>query len=99
MAHKMLSPSTYSCDLCKLTHGAFGQKQAWHQFLKDTSLEFAFLHRDEFEQQQPKQKEYPLIFKVENDNWSQWLGPADIAKLTSEQALIQLIRMMEVERA
>jgi hypothetical protein len=50
-AHKILSPATYNCNLCKLTHGALSEKKIWTQFRKEleavgTKLEF--LHKNEF---------------------------------------------------
>jgi hypothetical protein len=50
-AHKILSPATYNCNLCKLTHGELSEKKIWTQFRKElealgTKLEF--LHKNEF---------------------------------------------------
>ena len=48
IAHKVLSPKTYSCNLCALTHGHFKIKQDWVEFLEQIDAELEFLHRDEF---------------------------------------------------
>ena len=47
--HKFISPSTYQCALCALTHGAFGMKKDWQVFLAELNAEFEFVHRDEIE--------------------------------------------------
>ncbi|WP_241234677.1 hypothetical protein [Nonlabens ponticola] len=31
-AHKIISPSTYQCKLCELTHGAFTEHDEWSRF-------------------------------------------------------------------
>ena len=46
--HKYLRPDTYSCNLCRITHGAIGPKQAWKDFLEECGRPVHFLHRDEF---------------------------------------------------
>ena len=48
MAHKALSPDTYNCQLCKLTHGHFGMREQWKGYLESLDAELVFLHRDEF---------------------------------------------------
>ena len=67
-AHKLLSPSTYSCSLCALTYHTFGEKILWKKFRKECSLEMDFLHRDELENRTPNQKfELPVIlFEVDS---------------------------------
>ncbi len=47
--HKYLRPETYSCNLCRITHGAIGPKQAWKDFLKACGRPVRFLHRDEYD--------------------------------------------------
>ena len=47
--HKWVSPSTYSCRLCQLTHGGLGSRKAWKEFLKNCDRPVVFLYRDAFE--------------------------------------------------
>ena len=46
--HKMLSPQTYLCNLCAVTHGPFGMKAAWRRFIDSLGVEVVFLHRDQY---------------------------------------------------
>lgn len=48
MAHKIVSPSTYECSLCSITHGAFTMRARWKEFLKQFPRKPRELHRDEF---------------------------------------------------
>lgn len=48
MAHKLLSPGTYNCQLCMLTHGHFGMRDQWHEYLQTLGVNHEFLHKDEF---------------------------------------------------
>jgi hypothetical protein len=46
-AHKVFSPDTYACNLCKVTYGWMTEKQAWRAFVETLPVEVDFLHRDE----------------------------------------------------
>jgi len=46
-AHKLLSPDTYSCNLCSISHGSFGMKKEWKEFLHSIEYPLEFLHRNE----------------------------------------------------
>lgn len=48
-AHKIISPGTYGCNLCKLTHGNLSMKRAWKEFLDSLPQEKIFLHKDQLE--------------------------------------------------
>jgi hypothetical protein len=46
-AHKIFSPRTYACNLCALTHTAFGMRAEWKSFLEGLGAPLEFLHADE----------------------------------------------------
>ena len=47
VAHKIFSPDTYACNLCALTHTAFGMRGEWKRFLEGLGRPLEFLHADE----------------------------------------------------
>ena len=47
VAHKIFSPDTYACNLCALTHTAFGMRGEWKRFLEGLGVPLEFLHADE----------------------------------------------------
>ena len=61
-AHKLLSPATYSCNLCTLTYGNFIVKQEWKSFTESLSIKAVFFHKDEFEKQYKIQSPLPAVF-------------------------------------
>ena len=68
VAHKIFSPQTYQCNLCAITHGNFGMKNEWRQFLDGLNVPFEFLHADELKDKyQIEGVELPAIFTKEND--------------------------------
>jgi len=81
-AHKIISPSTYNCDLCTLTHGNWGETEVWKKFRKN-----------EFEKFYPEIKvEFPVILKVENnDETSIFMNAESLAKIKTIEDLISKI--------
>ena len=47
IAHKLLSPQTYACNLCAITHSAFAMNKAWKEYLAGLDADLEFLHADE----------------------------------------------------
>ena len=48
IAHKIISPNTYTCELCSLTHGVFSETIEWKNFRETSSLAMEFFHVNEF---------------------------------------------------
>lgn len=92
-AHKILSPSTYACNLCQLTHGVFGERDAWKEFKRTWPHPLEFYHRDEFEKIHPPHPPYPVVLKLDEENrLSGVLDAAEIGRLTRLQDLIEALR-------
>ena len=92
--HKIVSPSTYNCQLCALTYGNTGMRQQWRTFITNLRLESLFLHRDEFIKQYPLLKDTPLpcvLFEPKNDPHAIRVL-LDAETLNKQSTLDQLIR-------
>ncbi len=94
IAHKMLSPSTYSCNLCAISHGLLSEKKEWREFIEQLGVPVVFLHRDEFEQQYRDIKtSYPAILRHDGDNISVLIPNDAINRCKDIAALRQLIEI------
>lgn len=58
--HKTVSPDTYECDLCAITHGFFTMDKAWRAYLKALPMEAAFYHKPDFVEAFPAQRAMAL---------------------------------------
>jgi len=68
-AHKLLSPSTYSCNLCSISHSSFGMKKEWKEFLHSIKYQLEFLHRNELSKKYNITKiKLPAILIKENNS-------------------------------
>ena len=94
--HKWLSPETYDCDLCALTHDAFQENKAWRTFRESAEIPMCFHHRDEFEKTfrskwLPKY-DFPAVL-LESEHGLELMIAADELKAINEvDALIAVVK-------
>ena len=94
IGHKILSPATYSCNLCSITHGIFSEREAWKQYRLQSNHELEFLHKDEFENKYNYKQEltYPVILtENENGNLDVLVSTEEINRAQTIDELIQLL--------
>lgn len=95
-AHKIVSPDTYSCGLCKITHSVFKERKAWMRFRESAQLEMNFLYKDHFlEKYRSKwlsKYEYPIVLlESESDRLEVLLAAAAINEINNVDELIEVI--------
>ena len=90
--HKVMSPSTYECNLCRFTYGMTGMLKNWRKYLAGVKADKVFLHRSEFHKKYPNCDEaLPAIF-TENENAIQILVSAEeINACENLEELISLV--------
>lgn len=59
LAHKIISPDTYECNLCKITHGAFTENKKFKELKEKYNI--TLWHIDDYEKKYKKVSSYPLI--------------------------------------
>jgi hypothetical protein len=87
--HKAVSPSTYQCNLCKLTHDNFGMKKEWKSIINKIKYKKSFLYKDDFVEGYPDHRVFsaPAVF-VEEEGKLQELVTA--TELNSYQSIDEL---------
>lgn len=89
IAHKILSPDTYSCNLCALTHGHFKVREEWVRFLETLDADCDFLHRDELRETYPMDDiKLPAIFMEQDGQLSVLVDADTIAGIQSIDQLV-----------
>ena len=90
--HKVLSPSTYQCQLCQITYGLTTMHKDWRRFLEGIDAEKEFLHRNEFIDKYPESTaELPAIFKETPNGLEDFLTAAEIRQYANLQSLIKAV--------
>jgi len=96
VAHKLVSPSTYQCDLCDLTFGVFSEKSEWLRFREREKTTMQFLHKDEFVERYnskwlPKY-DYPIILVEKNQNLEVAVTKEDFENIKTSKELINEVK-------
>lgn len=93
--HKVISPQTYNCSLCELTHGVFTENQIWKEFRKSSEVPMEFLHRDEFLKQFASKFgakfNLPVVLFENKGELELFVSTEEISRLKTIDELIVLI--------
>ena len=92
-AHKIISPETYACNLCKLTYGNFFIKKDWKDFIENLRIEKLFYHKDQFCQKYPDFAglKLPAVLVFRNGTISEIIGAEELNRLNSLNDLKNLL--------
>lgn len=93
IAHKIVNPETYACDLCVLTHGSFREKQIWKNFRQHFVFPMEFYHKDEFLKKYkskwlPKY-EFPIVLMINNGAIEPLIIARDFENIDTVEVLIE----------
>ena len=93
-AHKIISPSTYQCNLCVLTHHHLGAQKEWSAMLETLNCSYEFLHKKEFHSnyQTLKKTALPAILLVKDDEIKTLLDAPSINKISDLEELISVLK-------
>lgn len=93
--HKILSPQTYNCSLCKITHAAFGEKSLWKEYRKHSGITMEFLYADEFRKQYASKFghkfDFPVVLAEGVNGLEIFVSKNELMQIGSEKELIALI--------
>lgn len=94
-AHKIISPSTYACSLCALTHGNFGETDVWKSFRESSEFKMEFLYKNDFKTAyEVTVKNYPVVFEksLKTNELSLFLDHEQLSEFKTVEALILAIK-------
>ena len=92
--HKSLSPNTYSCNLCAVTH-TFKKRKKWSRFTENFQLKIEFLYKSDLEKNNLLifEKELPCCLIEKGNKQKLLINKNDMNTLRSEDELIELIKL------
>lgn len=93
-AHKLASPETYPCNLCKLTYPFASMDKEWKSFINSLPHQTEFLHRDEFAAQYPKQTNIslPAVFIEDTSGIRLLISAEEINKAKNIDELVTITK-------
>lgn len=93
-AHKLVSPSTYPCNLCRITYPGVTMQEDWQKFIGSLPYDVVFLHRDKFRKQYPNQEnsQLPAAFIESASGLSSLIPHTEINKAENVGDLIETVK-------
>ncbi len=88
-AHKTLSPGTYACDLCSLTHGNLGMYREWEVFVQKLPLRASFQYKNQW----PEFQTFPLVLLKSGEETNVLLDTGQLNAVNSLEELMDLLRV------
>src|SRR5690606_39792081 len=89
-AHKIISPSTYSCSLCSLTHGRLGMHREWAAFIKSLSIKVSFRYKDQVKSY--PQDDLPQVWLQSGGNNNLLITAGELNAVPTLESLMELIK-------
>ncbi len=90
-SHKIISPNSYQCELCSLTHGAFGPKEEWLKFIETLDYEVKFSYKNELDIKQRRQGP-PFILVGIKGSFKELISKEELIEIDTTIDLIQIIK-------
>jgi hypothetical protein len=90
--HKIFSPETHQCGLCRFTYDLSGMLMPWKRFVDSLSVKPVFFHRTEFrETYRNFGVELPVIFREHDGRREIVLSAQEIAVTGGVEVLISAV--------
>lgn len=93
LAHKTLSPRTYSCNLYSVTHTPLGMRREWRDFVRGLNVDVVFAHRDELPALCPGAAPgLPAVLVLEHGRAREWIAAPELNAVQSVADLKRLVQ-------
>lgn len=92
--HKTVSPETYTCNLCALTHGMLTMRPDWRRWLKSLPMPADFYHRRDFRSAFPEcaNEPLPLVGRLSDGHLSIVLSSDALSQVKSVDQLVATLQ-------
>ena len=88
MLHKVVSPKTYSCNLCAITYGTFTMNKEWKAFVSGLGAKLTFLHRDEWTARYGRSGDsLPAVFIKQGSDIRTWIDSRQLNQFDLHQLM------------
>ena len=87
-AHKIVSPETYDCNLCAISHGAFSMKKKWSTYIETLPIKSTFTYKDKFSKNEYGNIKFPSVFIRSNEKLDEIISATEINEIKNLDQLI-----------
>ena len=90
-AHKIVSPSTYNCNLCALSYGNFSMKKKWSDYISSLPVKSTFTYKDKVSDYGYDNIKLPSIIFQDKSKSEVIISSEEINKLKKIDQLINIL--------
>ena len=90
-AHKIVSPSTYNCNLCALSYGNFTMKKKWSDYISSLPVRSTFTYKDKVSEYGYDNIKLPSIIFKDKSKSEVIISSVEINKLKKIDQLINIL--------
>ena len=90
-AHKIVSPSTYNCNLCALSYGNFTMKKKWSDYISSLPVRSTFTYKDKVSEYGYDNIKLPSIIFQDKSKLEVIISSEEINKLKKIDQLINIL--------
>jgi len=90
-AHKIVSPSTYNCNLCAISYGNFTMKKKWSDFITSLPVRSTFTYKDKVSEYGYDNIKLPSIIFRDKSKSKVIISSEEINKLKKIDHLINIL--------
>ena len=91
VAHKIVSPKTYDCNLCALSYGAFFMEEKWSTYIATLPIKSTFTFRDKFSKKERNNLKFPSVFLRNDLGLNEIITATEINEIKNLDQLIDLL--------
>tara|TARA_A200000113_G_scaffold116615_1_gene104635 strand:- start:171 stop:1004 length:834 start_codon:yes stop_codon:yes gene_type:complete len=90
-AHKIISPSTYNCNLCAISYGNFTMKKKWSDYISSLPVRSTFTYKDKVSEYGYDNIKLPSIIFQDKSKSKVIVSSEEINKLKKIDQLINIL--------
>ena len=90
-AHKIISPSTYNCNLCAISYGNFTMKKKWSDYISSLPVRSTFTYKDKVSEYGYDNIKFPSIIFQDKSKSKVIISAEEINKLKKIDQLINIL--------
>ena len=91
--HKIVSPGTYQCSLCKVTYGNVSMHNEWKEYIEILPYEIDFLYKNNYNQFHPNLfvDEFPIAYKYDGKSYQEFISKKEFDLCENLDDLIKIM--------
>lgn len=93
---KFFSSSSYACDLCAITHGSFGMRKEWEEFIQTLAIPVRYLHKDEWQEKYDYEVELPAILLFQAKKFEPLICGDEMRKMDMSQLQVMIKARLKI---